>query len=135
MLPSNNFTAVMFSSLLLLLFVSNEPRSARLFHYFQVIREKFLQVSSMSTFVTEVKPKMVHSSLISSSSCDRFCGLANRSKPSYANTTNRSVKEEITLDQGAAHQGVLAHLTSGNLCFHLGQFSQKLHIPYRKHRV
>lgn len=70
-------------------------------------------------FVTEVKSKMVHSSLISSSSCDRFCGLANRSTPSYA---NRSVKEEIILDQSAAHQGVLALLTSGNSCFQWDSF-------------
>lgn len=119
MLTSNNFTAMMFSSLFFLLFVSNEPTSAKLFHYFQVIRRKFLQVSSMCAFVTEVKSKMVHSSLISSSSCDRFCGLANRSTPSYGDTMNSSVKEEITLDHSAAHQGVLAHLTRGNSCFHL----------------
>lgn len=106
---SNNFTAMMFLSLLFLLFVSSEPTRAKLFHYFKVIRPRFLQVNSMCTFVTEVKSKMVHSSLIPSSSCKRFCGLANRSTPSYANTMNRSVKEEITLDQSAAQQGVLAH--------------------------
>lgn len=122
MLTSNNFTAMMFSSLLFLLFASNEPTNAKLFHYFQVIRQKYLQVSSMCTSVTEDKSKMVHSLLISSSSCNRFCGLANRSAPSYANTMNGPVKEEITLDQSAAHQGVLVHLTSGNSCFHLDSF-------------
>lgn len=119
---SNNFTAMMFLSLLFLLFVSSEPTRAKLFHYFKVIRPRFLQVSSMCTFVTEVKSKMVHSSLIPSSSCKRFCGLANRSTPSYANTMNRSVKEEITLDQSAAQQGVLAHLTSGSSCFQWDSF-------------
>lgn len=52
MLTSNNFTVMMFSSLLFLFFVPNEPTSAKLFHYFQVIRPKFLQVSNMCIFVT-----------------------------------------------------------------------------------
>lgn len=122
MLTSNNFTAMMFSSVLFLLFASNEPINAKLFNYFQVIRQKYLQVSSMCTFVTEDKSKMLHSLLISLSFCNRFCGLANISAPSYANTMNRHVKEEITLDQSAAHQGVLVHLASGNSCVHLDIF-------------
>lgn len=35
---------------------------------------------------------------------------------------NRSVKEDVILDQSAAHQVVLAHLISGNSCFYLGSF-------------
>lgn len=122
MLTSNNFTAMMFSSLLFLLFVLNEPKSAKLFNYFQVIRQKFVQVGSMCPFVTEVKSKIVHSSLISSSSCERFCGLANRSTPSYANTMNRSVKGRDYPWSKCSTSGCFSTPHSGNSCFHLGSF-------------
>lgn len=118
MLTSNNFTAMTFSSLLFLLFVLNEPKSAKLFNYFHLIRQKFLQVGSMCTFVTEV----VHSSLISSSSCERFCGLANRSTPSYANTMNRSVKGRDYPWSKCSTSGCSSTPHSGNSSFHLGSF-------------